>query len=207
MRQNNTSGEGKGALVPEELKGWNWGAFFLTWIWGIGNSTYIALLMFIPLVNMILPFVLGAKGNEWAWKNRSWRSVEHFQATQRKWRNVSFVIFLVVVPLLFVGIMSMAMSMLKGEAYDLSVREVKSDQYVLQIVGNNPKPSYFVSGQVSSNGSEGSANLSYSLKGDLGEVDIFVLAHQLNNKWKLDEVLAIENSTNKEIIVVTKPIE
>ena len=28
MRQNNTSGEGKGALVPEELKGWNWGAFF-----------------------------------------------------------------------------------------------------------------------------------------------------------------------------------
>ena len=71
MRQNNTSGEGKGALVPEELKGWNWGAFFLTWIWGIGNSTYIALLMFIPLVNMILPFVLGAKGNEWAWKNRS----------------------------------------------------------------------------------------------------------------------------------------
>lgn len=203
MRQNNTSGEGKDALVPEELKGWNWGAFFLNWIWGIGNSTYIALLMFIPFVNLILPFVLGAKGNEWAWQNRSWRSVEHFQSTQRKWRNVSFVIFLVVVPLLFIGIMSM----LKGEAYDLSVREVQSNPNVLQIVGSNSKPSYFINGQISYNDSEGSANLNYSLKGDLGEVKVYVLAHQLNNKWKLDEVLAVDSVTNKQIKVVTKSIE
>lgn len=66
----NTSGLGRESIVPPEIMRWNWGAFFLNWIWGIGHSTYIALLMFVPLVNVVMPFVLGAKGSEWAWRNR-----------------------------------------------------------------------------------------------------------------------------------------
>ena len=65
----NTSGQGVAAVVPPELDRWNWGAFFLTWIWGIGNNTFIALLMFVPVVNMVMPFVLGVKGSAWAWRN------------------------------------------------------------------------------------------------------------------------------------------
>lgn len=42
----NTSGQGKNATVPAEIDRWNWGAFLLNWIWGIGNHTFIALLMF-----------------------------------------------------------------------------------------------------------------------------------------------------------------
>src|SRR6516162_11951094 len=34
--------------IPAEIKRWNWGAFLLNWIWGIGNQTYIALLALIP---------------------------------------------------------------------------------------------------------------------------------------------------------------
>lgn len=30
--QGNTSGQGSSAAVPEEVKGWSWGAFFLSWI-------------------------------------------------------------------------------------------------------------------------------------------------------------------------------
>ncbi|HLH89365.1 MAG TPA: hypothetical protein VKX28_13005 [Xanthobacteraceae bacterium] len=48
---DNTSGEGERAVVPPEIRRWNWGAFPLHWIWGIGNDTYIALLTLIPLVN------------------------------------------------------------------------------------------------------------------------------------------------------------
>ena len=59
-----SSGMEKESVLPPELKGWNWGAFLLNWIWGIGNSTYIAFLMFVPLVNIVMLFVLGAKGNE-----------------------------------------------------------------------------------------------------------------------------------------------
>src|SRR5665647_22106 len=81
----NTSGQGAAAVVPPELDRWNWGAFFLNWIWGIGNNTYIALLMFVPLVNMVMPFVLGVKGSAWAWRNKQWQDVDHFKRVQRKW--------------------------------------------------------------------------------------------------------------------------
>jgi uncharacterized membrane protein YdfJ with MMPL/SSD domain len=29
--------------------------------------------------------VLGARGNEWAWQNKRWDSIEHFKKTQRTW--------------------------------------------------------------------------------------------------------------------------
>lgn len=89
MATQNTSGQGKTAIIPYEVKGWNWGAFLLNWIWGIGNRVWIALIVFIPIpfLALIMTFVLGAKGNEWAWRSKRWDSVEHFRKTQRTWRN------------------------------------------------------------------------------------------------------------------------
>jgi hypothetical protein len=71
--------------VPAEIDRWNWGAFLLNWIWGIGNNTFIALLTLIPFVGLIMPFVLGAKGSGWAWRNGRWDSLEHFKRVQRSW--------------------------------------------------------------------------------------------------------------------------
>lgn len=92
--ENNTSGQGKSAVIPPEIRGWNWGAFFLNWIWGLANSTFIALLVFIPFVNIIMIFVLGAKGNEWAWQNKHWESIEQFKRVQKNWAVVGFVLFI-----------------------------------------------------------------------------------------------------------------
>lgn len=55
----------------------NWGAFSLTLIWGIGNRCYITLLCLVPIVGFVMPFVAGFKGNAWptktiataTWKN------------------------------------------------------------------------------------------------------------------------------------------
>jgi hypothetical protein len=91
----NNSGRGAESVLPAELKGWNWGAFFLNWIWGIGNSTWIALLCFIPLVNIVMIFILGARGNEWAWRNKTWDSVEHFRKTQRTWKRWGVALFII----------------------------------------------------------------------------------------------------------------
>ena len=33
-----------GKNVPQEVKGWNWGAFMFNVMWGIGNKTYLPLL-------------------------------------------------------------------------------------------------------------------------------------------------------------------
>ncbi|MEJ2425306.1 MAG: hypothetical protein P8101_12740 [Candidatus Thiodiazotropha sp.] len=81
----NNSGGGKGIEVPEGIKGWSWGAFLLNWIWAIGNKTWIGLLAFLPYVGLIVAIILGVKGREWAWKNKRWDSLEHFDRVQKRW--------------------------------------------------------------------------------------------------------------------------
>src|SRR5579863_6391679 len=98
--------------IPPELDRWNWGAFLLNWIWGIGNNTYIALLTFVPLVGFVMPFVLGAKGSVWAWRNGRWDSVEHFRRVQRLWAIWGLVIWIAAI-VLFVGIFVGTFSLLR----------------------------------------------------------------------------------------------
>jgi hypothetical protein len=81
--------------MPAELRGWNWGAFGLSWIWGIANSSYLALLCLIPYVNLVMIFVLGAKGNEWAWTHRKFESVAQFKAVQKAWAVWGIIFFIV----------------------------------------------------------------------------------------------------------------
>jgi len=89
----NTSGQGESATVPEEVKGWSWGAFGLTWIWGVCNGVLISLLCLIPVFSLAWAFVLAVKGNEWAWRNKKWDSIEHFKSTQRPWNIAGIVLF------------------------------------------------------------------------------------------------------------------
>lgn len=87
--------------IPKEIEGWNWGAFFLNGIWGIGNKTYIALFAFIPIINVFMMFFLGFKGNKMAWKNKEWESIEHFKTVQRYW-NVAGLVALTLYIILFI---------------------------------------------------------------------------------------------------------
>ena len=102
----NNSGQGKLAALPPQLYGWNWGAFFLTWIWGIGNNTQIAFLTWIPLVNFVMIFMLGTKGNEWAWQNKRWKSIEHFKKVQKLWFVWGFALFILGMLFLFIVIIA-----------------------------------------------------------------------------------------------------
>ncbi len=109
------------AEIPRELDRWNWGAFFLNWIWGIGNSTLIALLALIPGINFIMMIVLGLRGSRWAWRNRYWRDAEHFRKTQRRWAIAGLAIWIIViggVAGLFASIVPM---MKRSEAYQMSM--------------------------------------------------------------------------------------
>ncbi len=97
----NSSGQGKDSVVPDEIRKWNWGAFLLGVIWGVGNRTYIAVLAVIPLFGFVMMVILGLKGSEWAWRNKRWESVEHFKRVQRKWAwwgfGVQVVFFILLV--------------------------------------------------------------------------------------------------------------
>ena len=54
----NTSGQGEEADIPQEIIWWNWGAFFLTPIWGcFGNKAYLPLLFLIPGFNIFFGYL------------------------------------------------------------------------------------------------------------------------------------------------------
>ncbi len=104
----NTSGQGQNAVVPEEVKNkFNWGAFLLNWIWGIGNNSYITLVIFLSCIAVFIPFFIGLfislalciwfgiKGNEWAWQNKQFESIEAFHNYQKKWA-IAGVIFSII---------------------------------------------------------------------------------------------------------------
>ncbi|WP_341328413.1 zinc ribbon domain-containing protein [Methylotuvimicrobium sp. KM2] len=80
------------SALPEGIKGWSWGAFWLSWVWAIFNKTWIGLMALIPLVNLVMMVILGLKGREWAWRNKAWPSVEHFNRVQKKWSLAGWII-------------------------------------------------------------------------------------------------------------------
>lgn len=82
-------------VVPQEIKGWNWGAFCFNINWGFGNKSYLPLLCLVPFFNIIWIFVCGAKGNEWAWKNNNYQSIETFKAVQETWNRAGWISFLI----------------------------------------------------------------------------------------------------------------
>ena len=91
--------------IPAEIRGWNWGAFLLTWIWAIGNRVWLGLLCLIPYVGFVMAFVLGAKGNEWAWQTGRFESVEEFKRVQRTWRNWGLGILAFAMAIMVVGLL------------------------------------------------------------------------------------------------------
>lgn len=81
---------GKDKPLPPEVPGWNWGAFLLPGIWCFNNQVWWGLLAWtswftVGLSWLVVGGLLGAKGNEWAWKSRGWKSVAAFKANQRAW--------------------------------------------------------------------------------------------------------------------------
>jgi hypothetical protein len=87
-----STGTLESVAVEAELKKWNWGAFLLTWIWGIGNGVLRSFLVLVPLYGFYEWYLLGTQGNRWAWEKRRWESIEAFRRTQKTWATAGFVI-------------------------------------------------------------------------------------------------------------------
>jgi hypothetical protein len=116
--EDNTSGMGKFQEVPGGVEGWSWGAFFFTWLWAIPNRTWVGFTPLIPfalafavgplgvaggvsagllilcafLLAFAMHFMLGFYGRKWAWQNRRWKDVVHFQRVQRYWSIAALTI-------------------------------------------------------------------------------------------------------------------
>lgn len=81
--------------IPKDARGLCWGGFFLTIFWGPFNSVWSSLLVLVPIVNIVIPFLMLFKGREWAWENNNWDDVEHFNKVQKRWTIAGIIFFLV----------------------------------------------------------------------------------------------------------------
>lgn len=91
-----TSSKPKSDLIK-----FNWGAFWGTWIWGLWNKVYIALLV-LPLLFtaggwFIFMLICGMKGNEWAYPKKT-ESLENFHNSQ----SIQAILFAFLAPVITV---------------------------------------------------------------------------------------------------------
>jgi hypothetical protein len=190
--------------IPPEINRWNWGAFFLNWIWGIGNNTYIALLTFVPFVGFVMPFVLGAKGSAWAWRNGRWDSVEHFKRVQRLWAIWGLVIFIASIVLfgsLFIGVFSI---LRHSEAYQLGVARLQSSPIATNLLGT-PISTGIPSGSINVNNDSGKASLTFSASGPKAAGMVFVEAIKANGVWSVTKLTLKLNGSDNVINLVGGP--
>jgi hypothetical protein len=184
---DNTSGQGERAQVPAEIDRWNWGAFLLNWIWGLGNDTYIALLMFVPLVNLVMPFVLGAKGSAWAWRNKPWRDIAHFRRVQRLWTIWGVVVFAGCIGLVVAASLAFFWLFSHAQPYVMAVDRLKQNPAAIAALGS-PISAGFPSGHISVADDGGSAELSFSATGPKGSGTVSVDARKDLGVWRLTRV-------------------
>lgn len=198
MQIENTSGQGKLAAVPPEIDRWNWGAFLLNWIWGIGNNTFIALLMFVPFVNVVMAFILGVKGSTWAWRNKRWASVEEFQAVQRKWAKWALVLY-ALMACAFVAMFLVVGAMLKdSEPFKLAEAELAQSQAVASAFGR-PLSLGSPSGNIELSGPDGRAHFEFSVTGPKGTGTAYVEASRQMGRWELVRMAVDDDASGQRI--------
>jgi len=188
--------------IPPEIRGWNWGAFLLNWIWGIGNNTFIALLTFIPVFGLIMPFVLGAKGNVWAWRNGRWDSVEHFRRVQRRWAISGAIIYIGGFALIGGPSVGMLHSWKHSEAYVLGVSKLQVNPIAASVLGS-PISAGFPYGTISYASGTGRATLSFSVTGPKATAVVFLEAIKKNDVWSLTKLALKIDGRDSVIDLVT----
>ena len=197
-------GQPQDTPIPPHLNRWNWGAFLLNWIWGLGNSTDIALLMFVPLVNFIFIFFLGAKGSKWAWKNRIWADEEHFVRTQRNWARAGVAVFLAFI-LFGAAVFYGVTALMKGtDAYKISMKQVKASPEVVAALGQPISAGWVVTGNTRLSGSSGTADLSIPISGPKGEGRVLSQATKVGGTWIIHLLVVRIDGVAKPIILINE---
>ena len=192
----NTSGQGHAATVPAEIDRWNWGAFLLNWIWGIENNTFLALLMFVPLVSLVMAFILGAKGSSWAWRNKRWESVEQFRTVQRKWAIWGGILVVASIAACATLLFTVLISLKSSDAFQLSFARLEASREATELLGK-PISAGFPMGNVSLNGSSGTASLSYGVNGPRGKGTVFLKATKESGSWQIDSMTLQQDANGR----------
>jgi hypothetical protein len=145
-----------------------------------------------------MPFVLGLKGNAWAWRNRRWTDVETFERTQRSWARRALIAWgsaIVSACLLSMLLISMFSS---SEAYALAKAELTSDPQLIERLGA-PIELGTPLGSMSAGPGQGDAQLAFSIDGPKAQGKAYVNALKELGRWRLQSIaIELEDGTRIE---------
>lgn len=188
--------------LPEGVRGWNWGAFLLNWIWGLGNRTPIALLALIPVIGFLMMIVLGVKGNAWAWQNDSWKNVSHFRRTQRYWAIAGFIVWGSMI-VIIVGIVFAMLTVMKNNgAYDQSLERLRASPAVAETFGEPLEEGFMPWGSIEVSGGSGSADLEIGISGPKASGTAYSKAVREAGIWRLTYLSARIDGSEELIVVI-----
>jgi hypothetical protein len=189
--------------VPTDIRRWNWGAFLLNWVWGIGNNTWIALLCFVPGVGFVMPFVLGFKGNEWAWRNARWDSVGHFQRVQRGWAIAGVAVW-AMSALLIAGVVGgVIYTFNTSEPYQMAVAQLQANADATAALGT-PIKTGWVGGSMRTKNATGHAEFTFTAEGPRGSGEVLLEADKARGVWTLKQLKLRVDRENRTIDLLTQ---
>jgi hypothetical protein len=145
-----------------------------------------------------MPFVLGAKGSAWAWRNGRWDSVEHFKRVQRLWAIWGVVVWIGAL-VLGGGIVGGVFSILKySTAYEMAAARLQSSPVATGVLGS-PVSTGFPFGQIKVNGASGRADLNFSATGPKAAGVVYVEAVKRDGVWSITH-LALKLDDSGKVI-------
>lgn len=189
------------ATTTPALGKWNWGAFLLNWIWGIGNNVWISLLTFIPFFGMIWIFVLAIKGNQWAWEKGRWDNIDHFKRVQRNWAIAGFIVWIAIILFIFSILFGTFHALNNSWASKNSFIQVTNSYQVQQVLGTPIERSWLTQGNISvSSGGQGNAILQYSIQGPKSKATVYVQAKKYQGEWQILHLIVVTKSEKLVLI-------
>ena len=194
------------AQLSAELERWNWGAFGLSWIWGIGNRTPVAWFVLVPFAGWIgMPFLLGLKGNEWAWRNGNWPDLETFRRTQRLWARRALLAWAGVAVAVILISATVATMFKRSEVFQLAQLELTADPKLIEHLGEPIELGVPMGSMNSRAGGTGNAELNFTVVGPKGKGAAYVSAEKELGKWRLRRTAVdLETGARIERHVATK---
>jgi len=171
--------------LPEEIRGWNWGAFLFNWIWGLGNKTYIAL---IALVFPPMAIVLGLMGNKWAWRNKEWDDVDHFLAVQRRWSIAGAALFVLLVIGVIGGGFWNQKYLAKSPVYRQTLDQIAEDNDALRPLGGAFRPGWYVLSDLLPFGGQSAIWYRFPIAGPKGTGEVEARAEIEDGNWELTSI-------------------
>jgi len=192
---------------PAELDRWNWGAFVLSWLWGAFNRVYVAFWALVPVVNLILVFYLGARGNRWAWESRFWHDAEQFRRAQRRWAIAALAVTVVSIAGAALLVVSIESKLRNAEPTKLAVELADKNPRVVQLLGAPLAVGWFgATGSLQEKASPDSTGTHLTIKvtGPKARGVITAEGKKENGQWKFDKLILVPAGGREPIDLAPK---